>query len=103
MAESRQPLHVFGGLGQVAAAQGDGGEDRHRERVAGEAPAGLHPPRGRFGQRGRIVEPARRQGDPGAQHLGYPFRPRAPHLEGISDRGGFVEPADLDEAEARNM
>jgi len=31
VAESRQPLHVFGGLGQVATAQGDGGEDRHRE------------------------------------------------------------------------
>ena len=26
--------------------------------IAGEAPAGLHPPRGRFGQRDRIVEPA---------------------------------------------
>ena len=38
MPESRQPLQVFCGLGQVAAAQGDGGEDRHRERDAAKRP-----------------------------------------------------------------
>jgi hypothetical protein len=85
--ESRQPLHVFGSLGQVAAAQGDGGEDRDRERVAGEAPVSLHPPRGRFGERDRIVEPADLDEGGGQEHVRAEMRglvrpdrrPRRPH------------------------